>query len=76
MGVGEESGTDTLHFLPEALHPELWRRIDHEARGIRLHQNRGSGTIIPGVIGKADGAIATDRWNPLGGASSEKGDFE
>ncbi len=76
MLVGINDGVQITDVRPQALRPEIRRGINHQQHGIACDENGRAQALVQRIGRRADRAIATDVGHPVGGAGSEKGDFQ
>ena len=76
MGVGEDHGVEAAEAFAEGLGAEIGAGVDHPSGFGGLEINGGAGALVVGVSGGADGAIATNHGDALGGSCAEESEVE
>jgi hypothetical protein len=75
MGVGEEDSIDLLDAMRQSLLTKVRWRIHLETHTTRFEIDAGSPTTVPGIGGRAYGALAPNHRNPDGRAGAKKCEF-
>ena len=73
VSVRKNDGIEAFESLTQGLKAEVGRGIDDHVMILAGDQNRRPGTIVVGVLGTADAAMAAEAGNAHGGARAEHG---
>src|SRR5450432_1308997 len=75
MRMGEEDRVQTFHARTQRLGPEIRRGIDQDIVAVVTDQDRGPQPLVPGIVGRADGAMTPDGGHPHAGSGTEDRDL-